>query len=333
MNIRDILVAGVTFLLAMCSAVAVAFGQAGDYPDRPVTIISDSAPGSAPDVVLRFFTDSLSKLWGQQVIVLNHPGANGSIAARAASEVGADGYTFFVPALSTLVALPSAGPNLPVKIPRDFLPVAFLATQPMFLAVYPGLGVSTLPELIAKAKAEPGKISLALSGIGRTTHMTAVLLQERADINLLVVPYSRGPAAATADLAAGRVSVMVEGFSGIIGVVKAGQVKLIATAAAKRLPEFPELPTIAETIPGFSAAGWTMLAAPVGTPSAIINKVNADLNRVASDPTLQARLAAVGNYTQIMTPAEVQAFVVREQEIWQPVMQRISASSVESGPK
>jgi tripartite-type tricarboxylate transporter receptor subunit TctC len=313
-------------LLLTFSFASVAHGQTAGYPNRPVTVISDSAPGSAPDVVLRFFTEGLSKLWGQQVIVLNHPGANGSIAARAASEAGPDGYTLFVPAASTLIALPTVAPNLPVKIPRDFLAVGFLANQPMFLAVSPSLGVKTLPELIAKAKAQPGEISIALSGIGRTTHMTAVLLEERAQIDLLVVPYAqRGPASAAADLGSGRVSTIIEGYSGIIGPVKAGQVKLIATAAAKRLPEFPDLPTVAETIPDFSAAGWTIMAAPVGTSAALVNKVNADLNKVASDRDLQAKLAALGNYTQIMTPDETQAFVIKQQDTWQPVLQRIFA--------
>jgi tripartite-type tricarboxylate transporter receptor subunit TctC len=126
-------------------AASAAYAQAGNYPDKPVTIISDSAAGAAPDVVARFVAEGFSKAWGQQVAVINHPGANGSIAARVASEVAADGYTLYDATLSTFVALPTVAPNLPLKLPRDFLPIGFTAEQPMFIAVSPSLGVTTLP--------------------------------------------------------------------------------------------------------------------------------------------------------------------------------------------
>ena len=289
-----------------------------------MTIISDAAPGSTPDVDARFVADGLGKMWGQQVVVVNHPGANGSIAARAAAEAAPDGYTLFMPALSTFVALPTVAPNLPVKLPRDFLPIGFMAENPMFIAVSPALGVSTLPQLIALAKKEPGKISIAVTGVGRLTHLTGLLLQQRADIKLLPVPYTGGPAAALGDVAGGRVSMIIEGYSGIIGSVKAGSVKLIAVASAERLPEFPDLPTVAETIPGFSATGWQVLVAPLGTPQPIISKVSADLSKLVSDPDFKKRLATVGNYSRAMTPAQVLAFVQKEQETWLPVLQGIS---------
>ena len=130
------------------------------------------------------------------------------------------------------------------------MPIGFTAENPMFIAVTPGLGVNTLPELIALAKKEPGTISIAVTGVGRLTHLTGLLLQQRADIQLLPVPYNGGPAAALADVGAGRVSMIIEGYSGIVGAVKAGQVKLIAVASPQRLPQFPDLPTVAETLPG-----------------------------------------------------------------------------------
>ena len=217
---------------------------------RRSRIISDAAPGSTPDVDARFVADGLTKMWGQQVVVVNHAGANGSIAARAATEAAPDGYTLFMPALSTFVALPSIAPNVPLQLPRDFVPIGFTAENPMFVAVNPALGVGTLPELIALAKKEPGTISIAVTGVGRLTHLTGLLLQDRAGIKLLPVPYNGGPAAALADVGSGRVSMIIEGYSGIVGAVKAGQVKLIAVASAERLPEFPDLPTVAETHPG-----------------------------------------------------------------------------------
>jgi tripartite-type tricarboxylate transporter receptor subunit TctC len=306
------------------ATVPAAHAQAGNYPDKPVMVISDAAPGATPDIDARFVAEGLAKTWGQQVIVVNHPGANGSIAARAASEAAPDGYTLFMPALSTFASLPSVAPNLPLKLPRDFIPIGFTAENPMFVAVSPSLGVSTLPQLIALAKKEPGQISIAVTGVGRLTHLTGLVLQERADIKLLPVPYTAGPAVALADVAGGRVSMIIEGYSGIVGSVKAGTVKLIAVASPQRLPQFPDLPTIAETIPGFSATGWQVLVAPLGTPQPIIQKVSVDLSKVVSDEDFKKRLGNIGSYSRSMTPDEALAFVAKEQQTWLPVLQKIS---------
>jgi tripartite-type tricarboxylate transporter receptor subunit TctC len=314
------------WLLALPAATA-AQAQAGNYPNRPVTIICDAAAGATPDVDARFVADGLGKIWGQQVVVINHPGANGSIAARFASEVAPDGYTLFMPALSTFVALLTVAPNLPLKLPRDFLPIGYIADNPMFVAVNPALGVSSLPQLIALASKEPGKISIAVTGVGRLTHLTGELLQQRADIKLLSVPYTGGPAPALGDVTTGRVSMIIEGYSGIVGAVNAGLVKLIAVASPERLPQFPDLPTVAETIPGFSATGWQVLVAPVGTPEPIIRKVSDDLRKVVTDPDFKARLAKIGSYSRAMSPAEALAFVEKEQQTWLPVLQKIAEAT------
>ena len=147
----------------------------------------------------------------------------------------------------------------------------------------------------------------------------------RSGVTLLPVPYTGGPSAALADVFSGRVAMIIEGYSGIMGAVQAKQVKLIATGAAKRLAEFPDLPTIGETIPDLVASGWIVMAAPLGTPKDIIAKVSADLTKVVSDPEIERKLAAMGNYTNVMTPDQVQAFIARQQEIWLPVVQEISA--------
>jgi tripartite-type tricarboxylate transporter receptor subunit TctC len=191
--------------------------------------------------------------------------------------------------------------------------------------VNPTLGVSTLPQLIALAKKEPDTISIAVTGVGRLTHLTGLVLQERADIKLLPVPYNGGPAAALADVGSGRVSMIIEGYSGILGAVKAGQVKLIAVAAHERLPQFPDLPTVAETIPGFYATGWQVLVAPLGTPKPIIDKVSADLSKLMSDPEFKKKLGNIGSYSRAMTPDEALAFVDKEQQTWLPVLAKISA--------
>jgi tripartite-type tricarboxylate transporter receptor subunit TctC len=314
-----------SILVLTLMPLSAAPANAANYPDKPVTIISDAAPGSTPDVDARFVAEGLGKIWSQQVIVVNHPGANGSIAARAAAEAAPDGYTLYMPVLSTFVALSSVAPNLPLKLPRDFIPIGYTAENPMFIAVSPSLHVDTLPELIDLAKQKPGKSSIAVTGIGRLTHLTGEVLQQRGDIKLLTVPYSGGPAAALGDVGSGRVSMIIEGYSGIVGAVKAGQVKLIAVASANRLPQFPNLPTVAETLPGFSATGWQVMVAPLGAPPVIVNKVSNDLAKVVTDADFQRRLANIGSYSRAMTPDQVIAFVKKEQNIWLPVLQRIAA--------
>ena len=313
-------------LLAV-SVAGPAPGQAINYPTKPVTIICDAAAGATPDVVARFMADGLSRAWSQQVVVVNHPGASGSIAAHAAAEAAPDGYTLYMPALSASVAQPGQAPNIPVQVPRDFTAIGFTAENPMFVAVNPSLGVKSLAELIALARKQPGKISNGVTGIGRLTHLTGELLQMRAEIKLLSVPYTAGPALALGDVIGGRVDMIIEGYSGIASAIRAGTVRPIAQAAAQRLPEFPDLPTVADTLPGFRAAGWQILVAPNGTPDAIIQKVSADLAKVVNDLDIKRKLAQLGSYTRAMTPAEATAFVQQEQQTWKPVLEKIAANA------
>jgi tripartite-type tricarboxylate transporter receptor subunit TctC len=301
-----------------------AVAQTEPYPNKAVQIIADSAAGSTPDVALRFVADRLTQAWGQQVLVVNRPGAGGSLAARAASEAAPDGYTLYQPVLSTFVALHPAAPNVPLHVPQDFLPIGFVTENPMFIAVSPTLGVSTLPELIALAKKRPGEIPYATTGIGRLTHLTGELLQHEAGIKLLLVPYTGGPAHAIGDVATGRVAVIIEGYSGVAPAARSGSVKLIAVASAKRLADFPNVPTVAETVPGFQATGWAVLVAPLGTPAAIISKVSEDLRKAGAEPELDKKLAALGSYTNPMSTAETTAFIHKQQQMWQPVLDEIA---------
>ena len=235
--------------VALVASATPARAQAS-YPSKTVTIICDAAAGSTPDVDTRFFAEGLGRIWKQQVITVNRPGGGGSIGARAAAEALPDGYTLYMPALSDFVALPGVAPNLPLQLPRDFVALGFTAENPMFFAVNPALGVNSLPELIALAKKKPGAISYATTGVGRLTHLTGELFQMRADIELLLVPYTGGPSHAVSDVSQGRVDFIIEGYSGVAAAVKGGLAKVIAVASAKRLPEFPDLPTVAETLPG-----------------------------------------------------------------------------------
>src|SRR3984893_3126587 len=311
------------WLLAIAAACQLR-AEVQRYPSKPVTIISDSGAGSTPDALLRVIADRLSQIWGQQILAVNHPGATGSIASRIAADAAPDGHTLYMPVLSSFVQLPGAALNVPIRLPRDFTAIGFAGENPMFIVVNPSLGVTKLSALIARAKARPGEIACAVTGVGRLTHLTAELLQSRADIKLLTVPYTGGPAHAISDVVSGRVGLIIEGYSGIAGAVQSGSVKAIAVASEEPLAEFPGLPTVAETIPGFSATGWQILVAPVGTPEVIIRKVSEDLRKVVTDPDLKQKIAARGSYTRAMSPAEATAFVQAEQRKWRPTMERIA---------
>lgn len=313
-------------LLALTSS-AVPPARADDYPTRAVKIISDSAPGSAIDVTFRMVMDRLGRLWGQQVVPLNQPGASGALAARAASEAPPDGYTLFAPALSVFLAVPGKAVNLPLMLPRDFLPVGSISEQPMFIAAGPASGITSLPELIARAKARPGELSYAATGVGRITHLTSELIQSRAGIKLQLVPYTGGPTSALNDVLGGRIPLIIEGYSGLAGAIQAGTLKVLAVGSSHRLPDFPDLPTVAETLPGFVAGGWQGIVAPLGTPEAIVNKVSGDLRKVLGDPEIKKQLAIRGSYANPMSPAELTAFINAQQTQWRPVLEAFAAKS------
>jgi tripartite-type tricarboxylate transporter receptor subunit TctC len=294
------------------------------YPDKPVRLISDSAPGSAVDVGLRTIADGLSQHWRQQVVVENRPGAGGAISARVAAEAPPDGYTLYAPALSVFLTIPGKAPNLPLVLPRDFVPIGFTAEQPMSIGASPKLGVNTLPELIALAKNKPGEISYAVSGVGRLTHMTGELLQLRAGIKLQMIPYTGGSAHALADIVGGRIPVVIEGYSGLAGAYNSGQLKALAIATAERLAALPNVPTVAETLPGFVSAGWQVVVAPLGTPDAIIQKASADLRAVLVKPEVSDKVVARGGYVRPMTPTQAMAFVEAQQKMWAPALEQIA---------
>jgi tripartite-type tricarboxylate transporter receptor subunit TctC len=311
--------------LSLVCAIAQANAQGDTYPNRPIRIITHSAAGGAPDVLLRLIGDRMGKLLGQQVVVMNQPGAGGAVAARAGAAAAPDGYTLYMPAASAFVTLAGLQKNLPLQIPRDFAPIGFVGEQPMFLTVPPKLGVSTLPEFIALAKKQPGKLSYAATGRGTMTHLTGELLKARAGIDVLAVPYTGGAPQALNDAFGGRLSMVIEGLGALAGAIQGGAMKAIAVGAPKRLPNFKDLPAAAETLPGFNARGWLVLVAPVGTPEPVVKKVSEALRKAVSDAALQKKVAVTGNYLQPMSPAEVMAYVQAEQAVWKPILEKIAA--------
>jgi tripartite-type tricarboxylate transporter receptor subunit TctC len=314
-----------SFLLLLALAALPAAAQ--DYPTRPVRLISDSAPGSAIDVIMRIIADRLTQVWGQQMVVVNQPGAGGSIATRAAAQSAPDGYTLFSAALSTFVAPPGAAANLPIQVPRDFLPIGYLGGSPMFITVASWLDVKTLPELIALAKKKPGELTYGTNGPGRLTHLTGELLANRAGIRLLMIPYSGGTAQVLSDVMGKRIPMVIEAYSGLAGAIQAGTIVPLAVASPQRLPSFPDIPTAAETLPGFAAGGWQVALAPVGTPEAIVQKVNADLITALSDPETRKRLARFHRDERQLSPAQTAAFIQGEQKMWAPILKQIAEAA------
>jgi len=329
-------------VLTLCAAafaattVGTAADAQSDYPSKPVRMIVDSAPGSATDVTARVIADRLSAIVKQPVVVNNHPGAGGSIAARLASQADPDGYTIYLGAASVFMALagaPGVAPNLPVTLPRDFMPIGFVTQIPMFIAASPKAGIKSMPQLIERAKAAPGKLSYATTGRGRITHLTMEMVQMRAGIQLQMVPYTGGPSAALADLIEGRVDLVLDGYSSLAPGLKGGKLVPLANASTKRLPEFPDMPTVSETIPDFFAGGWNALLAPLGTPEAITRKLSEDLRTALSDKGVQAKLAATGAYVDPMTPEELTAFINEQQKSWKPVLEKVAKEAAAAGVK
>ena len=186
------------------------------------------------------------------------------------------------------------------------------------------LGISTLPELIALAKQKPGQISYAATGRGRITHLTMELLQARAGIKLQLVPYTGGPAQAMSDIVSGRVGLVLDGYSSLAGSLQGGTIKGLAVTTNARVPGFPDLPTVAETLPGFIAGGWQVMLAPTGTPDAIVRKVAADMQKALQDKEIAAKYATLGAFVRHMSPAEVTAFSQSEQTIWRPMLEQVA---------
>jgi tripartite-type tricarboxylate transporter receptor subunit TctC len=299
---------------------------AQDYPAKPVKFINQGGPGSGPDVICRIVADQLGRLWGQQIVVLNHPGAGGAIAARAAASAEPDGYTLYMPASTTYTVLPESQPNLPFNLDRDFAPVGFVSEQPMVITVPSSLGINSLQELIAEAKRRPGQILYAGTPRGQLPHLTGELFKSRAGIDMTFVPYP-GAAQSLQDVLGGRISVMIENLSVLSGLIRAGKLKALAVSSPQRLPNFPDLPTVAETVPGFAAMGWFVVMAPAGTPEPILRKLSQDLNNVLDRPEVRARFQDIGSFVRSMSPAEVTAYIQDEQRIWRPLVKQIGLAA------
>lgn len=293
--------------------------SAQDYPTRTVKIIVPFAAGGSADAVPRVVADWLTRKWGQAIIIENRTGAAGNIGAEAAFKAEPDGYTLLSAPPPPLVVNQNLYPNLPFN-PAEFVPVAILARVPNALVVNPNkVPEKTVAEFIARAKAKPGQLTTATTGNGGTQHLTSEMFQMMANVKLQHVPY-RGSAPALQDLVAGSVDLMFDNLGVSLALVKGGQLKLLAVATAKRMEELPDVPTIAETIPGFESAAWFGVVAPPKTPQAIVNRLNADINEALRDPEVKKKLAQLSSEPVGGTPQATAAYMKEEVERWGKVI-------------
>ncbi|HEY2754742.1 MAG TPA: tripartite tricarboxylate transporter substrate binding protein [Pseudolabrys sp.] len=274
---------------ALSLALSRGMAMAGDYPDHPVKIIVPFPAGGSADAVPRLVADWLSRKWGQPVIIENHTGAAGNIGAELAYRAPPDGYTLMSSPPPPLVMNQSLYPKLGYDAAK-FEPISVMAQVPSGVFVNPAkIKVNTIPEFIDYLNKNPGKITAATQGNGTTSHLTSELFQMMAKVKLLNVPY-RGSAPALQGLLAGDVEVMFDNLGVSLPLVQSGKLKLLAVASAQRMPSLPDVPTIAETLPGFESVAWYAIVAPPGTPKPIIEKINADVNEALRQPDLQDRL-------------------------------------------
>jgi tripartite-type tricarboxylate transporter receptor subunit TctC len=287
-----------------------------DYPERPVRIVVGFPPGLAPDIVARLVAQSLSERLGQNIIVDNRAGASSNIAADVVVRAAADGYTLLYVTLGNAINA-TFYRHLDFDLVRNFAPVAGTVRSPSILVVTPSLPATTLPEFIAYAKANPGKINFASGGTGTAPHLAGELFKQMTGVDLVHVPYS---SSYMSDLLAGRVQVTFAPIATSIANVQAGKLRALAVTGAARSNVLPNIPTVAQFVPGYEASVWHGVGAPKNTPPDIINRLNKQINAVLADPTVQARLAGLGAEPMPMTPAEFGKFVADEIEKWAKVV-------------
>jgi tripartite-type tricarboxylate transporter receptor subunit TctC len=288
--------------------------RAQNYPVRPVRIIVGVAAGGANSTVARLVAQRLSEQLGQPFIVENRPGAGGSVGAQAAANAAPDGYTLLFAAAANAISA-TVYENIGFNFVRDIAAVASLVHGSLIMEVNPAFPAQTVPEFIAYAKANPGKINMASAGIGNTTHLAGELFMMLTGVKLTHVPY-RGGAPAVTDLLGGQVQVYFDGISGSLEYVRTGKLRALGVTTSMRADVLPNVPSLAEFVPGYEVSGWYGIGAPKETPAEIVGKLNREINAALADPKLKARLAELGYVTFASSPAEFGRFIAAEIEKW-----------------
>jgi tripartite-type tricarboxylate transporter receptor subunit TctC len=307
--------------LAAGAAVPSALSQpawAQDYPTHPVRLIVGFAPGQAIDITTRMIGQWLSERLGQQFIVENRPGAGGNIGTEAVVRAPPDGYMLLAVGSNNMINA-TLYEKLNFNFIRDIAPVASVARVPQVMEVTPSFPAKTVPEFIAYAKANPGKVNFASAGNGSVAHVTGELFKLMTGVNMLHVPY-RGAAPALTDLIGGQVDVMFDNMPSSIEHIRAGRLRPLAVSTTSRLDSLPDIPTVGDFVPGFETSAWGGIGAPRDTPAEIINKLNREINAGLVDPKMNARLADLGGLVLLLSPAEYGRRIAEETEKWGKVI-------------
>ena len=303
-------------LLALLSGNA--FAQA--YPSRAIHLVVPFPAGGPTDVIARAIGQKLSDAVGQPVVIDNKPGAGGAIGSEAVARSAPDGYTVVIGTSSTHSIGPALNPKTPYKVERDFAPVSLVATAPNVLIVSPKLAANNVRELIALAKAQPGKLNYATSGVGTIVHLSSVLFANMAGIDIVHVPY-KGVTQALPDIMNGQIALMFDNIVGVLPRVKAGQEKAIAVTSLKRSALAPNIPTVSESgLPGYESETYFGIFAPAGTPEAVVTKLSQDLAQVLKRPDLKELLATQGAEAVGSDPAKLAAVVRADTAKWEKVI-------------
>ena len=299
-------------LAILCAGLAHAQGPG--YPTKPIRMLNPLAAGVPTDILARMFAQPLSESLGRQVIVDNRPGASGNIAAEMAAKAPPDGYTLFIAGAGNLAINVSLFSKIPYDPVKDFAPVAMLATAPYLIAVHPSVNANSTKELITLAKAKPGSLNYgAVTGNG--AHLATELFKTAAGIEMVHIPY-KGAVLATSDVISGSIQVTFASTPGAMPHVKTGKLKALSITSAKRATALPDLPTVAETLPGFEATVWYGIVAPAGTPRAIVTRLNRDISAIAKNPAMRDRMIASDYEPAVGTPEEFGAYIKSEIVKW-----------------
>ncbi|GAA4326703.1 tripartite tricarboxylate transporter substrate binding protein [Pigmentiphaga soli] len=306
-------------LCAMALLGCTAGARADTYPGKPIRIIVPLAAGGPTDVLARTIAQHLTEKWGQPVVVENRPGANTNIGTAAVAKSPADGYTLLL-TVNNLTINPSLYQDIPFDSLKDFAPVSLFATSPLVLVVNPGVPARSVQELIALAKAQPGKLHFGSPGNGSPPHLAGEMFNTLAGVKMAHVPYSTITSAVT-DLMGGQIEVMFPGSPIALPQAKAGKLRALATTGAKRTAAAPELPTVAEAgLPNFEVSLWYGLLAPANTPAAIVRKLHAEVARIVALPAVIQQWAVLGAEPVSTTPEEFAAYLKQDIAKWQKVV-------------